>query len=244
MECRFPVDCHSQGSVEREFPIDALAWTGKAEPTDVQDYFLPDGYVSNTSPDPHMDWEVQDGLTWQPDIYIQAAWTAARTGGHVVDLGCGTGRKLANMGALRTIGFDVPETIQSNRERLPDREWREIDLEAKRPAPNFLATVRGSIVVCSDVIEHMIRPERLLSLLRLTRHEWRYAFMSTPDRALVREPGSLGPPANPAHVREWTSAEFTKLLNSFGLAPEAVTLGRDNTRDGIESSITVLLKGT
>ncbi len=42
-------------------------------------------------------------------------------------------------------------------------------------------------------------------------------FLSTPERELTNEGPHLGPPPNPAHVREWTLGELEQFLGAEGL---------------------------
>jgi hypothetical protein len=44
-------------------------------------------------------------------------------------------------------------------------------------------------------------------------------LISTPDRDLARGATDLGPPGNPAHVREWDLGEFAAMLDSVGISP-------------------------
>ena len=74
------------------------------------------------------------------------------------------------------------------------------------------------MLVCGDVIEHLVRPERLLHGLRLALDHGAHAvFLTTPDRELISGVGHLGPPENPAHVREWRSSELAEFMASVGL---------------------------
>jgi hypothetical protein len=59
-----------------------------------------------------------------------------------------------------------------------------------------------------------------LPLLRNLRHllaDAPFAVLSTPERDLVRGAEDMGPPLNPAHVREWNLAELERLLAWAGI---------------------------
>lgn len=67
-----------------------------------------------------------------------------------------------------------------------------------------------NVVTCVDVIEHV--PDYMRLIRELTRVSKRYVFISTP----LRRPEytrSDGRPNNPWHIREWTFAECSAILN-------------------------------
>lgn len=118
----------------------------------------------------------------------------------VCDIGCGSAYKLLrHMGELRTVGMDLPRTCRWLRLRYPERQWIESDFRTK---PDFPV----DLVVSADVIEHLENPNQLLTYINDLRP--RYTILSTPERNLLREGTHNGPPTNPAHVREWSFAEF------------------------------------
>ena len=209
----------------------------------MQNYYLPIGYHSNLFPASHDDWKIDPATIWQPDVYIAAYWHAVQTDNSIVDLGCGFAQKLSAMPAIETIGFDRPECISACREAFPEGDWRTADLSLKRYSESMYEAVKGKIVICSDVIEHLTQPEHLLNFLFETRNDWAGLFLSTPDRGLVREAGTLGPPENTSHVREWTIKEFCEMLDGYELCPTIFRHGRDNIRDEIDTSIITYTRG-
>src|SRR5262249_51931041 len=81
-------------------------------------------------------------------------------------------------------------------------------------------------------------PENLLGLISNAMDRGAsVAVLSTPDRELSNKPGHMGPPLNPAHVREWTRAEFGQFLEANGLRGYA---GRTRTNDVIPALRTAL----
>jgi hypothetical protein len=71
-----------------------------------------------------------------------------------------------------------------------------------------------------DVIEHLRRPERLLSKLRFALAAGMPAVLSTPDRVRTNGPDHLGPPPNLEHVRAWALDELAAFLADEGI-PDA-----------------------
>lgn len=137
---------------------------------------------------------------WQREVYELALKAAtAINATTVVDVGCGSGFKLLKyFSHLRTIGLDLEPTLGFLRETYPDRDWRESSFSAD------LGPV--DVVICSDVVEHLPDPDQLMAFL--SRLSFKILVLSTPERKLVYGYDQSGPPANPAHCREWTQAEF------------------------------------
>jgi hypothetical protein len=179
-------------------------------------YFLPDGYVSREQTEYFDDIGLDE--VWQPDVYPDASSLAHRLGSRkVIDVGCGTAGKLAVLHPeFEIVGIDFGRNIARCREAYPFGTWIETDLDHSDDLgyQDFAAAV----IVCADVIEHLRYPDRLLAMLRLARSAGALALIiSTPDRSVQLDARELGPPANAAHVREWSLAEFSRLLNAFDL---------------------------
>lgn len=139
--------------------------------------------------------------SWQKEVYEAAARSAEDANATVVfDVGCGSGYKLMKyFGKLRTVGFDVEQTVTMLKQKYPGRDWR---------CSNFTARIdeAADIVVCADVIEHIPNPDQLMEFL--SRIRFRKLFLSTPERHLVYGFDQSGPPLNKAHCREWTMDEL------------------------------------
>jgi hypothetical protein len=88
----------------------------------------------------------------------------------------------------------------------------------------------GSVLVCSDVIEHLRSPDTLLGTLRVALERATALVLSTPERELWHGIRSLDPPRNPHHVREWTIRELEQLLRATGFASFSMGLTRSNDR--------------
>mgnify|MGYP003381924867 CR=1 FL=1 len=148
---------------------------------------------------------------YQKEVYLCAAEIARAEGVKTVyDVGCGSGYKLVNyLGEYDTVGFDVPETLEFLRSTYPQRKWAHAPFSDRTNPPAHL-------VVCSDVIEHVLNPDELMGFL-LSLSD-RYLVLSTPDRereysALSRF--QLGPPHTEHHMREWSFKEFRRYVGRF-----------------------------
>ncbi len=184
--------------------------------------------------------------TYQPDVYTFAAAAASSIGATaLIDVGCGRARKLvASAGALDTIGIDFDQNIEYCRRQYPTRTWKDCGLNRPHSLPLTSADLGRSVIICADVIEHLVHPEHLLASLREALRLAPLLIVSTPERDLARGIGDFGLPDNPCHVREWNLAEFTCLLEHHGLRPARVGLTRSDDRDNATYTIMVLVRGT
>lgn len=200
------------------------------------DYCLPQGYQARLEPQYFAD-EDYEGV-WQPDVYPEGAALAKRLGARrLVDVGCGTGQKAASLHPdLEIIGIDYGSNIEACRESYDFGTWLEVDLD--RDESLGISDFTDSVLVCADVIEHLVYPEKLLRLLAEALERGAGALvLSTPDRDLINERGHLGPPPNPAHVREWTGSELECFMAAAGLRGH---FGRTRTSDITPALRTIL----
>ncbi len=157
-------------------------------------------------------------VTFQPHVYKMAQFIAERARiENIIDIGGGDGHKLKPfVGQFTIYAVDHGENyaMLSRIRGIKAVEW---DLE--NGLPTFDEDVlRNSIVIAADVVEHLREPDRFFRELSLWAKLVKYLLLSTPDRTRVQGAGNLGPPANDAHVREWTMDEFSLCLRKYGIA--------------------------
>lgn len=122
----------------------------------------------------------------------------------VIDVGCGSGHKLIQFFPdVPTIGIETPRTVEYLKKRYPLRIWYATPLWHYEDFP-------ADLVICVDVIEHVVDPDLLLHFIRNLSAK-RY-LISTPERDLMNENTFNGPPRNPHHVREWNKQEFADYI--------------------------------
>lgn len=168
-------------------------------------YCIKENYEHRESVPHFDDTPFTDEFQWH--VYQQAHEWTYKIVDNVIDVGCGSGHKLLHFfGSLRTIGIDVPVTVQWLRQKHYDRTWAEA---GERPRFSSGQT----LVICSDVIEHVERPDEFLDYLRSLHGD--YYVLSTPDRDLVDAGISDGPPRNPHHVREWNHDELVEFVSNY-----------------------------
>lgn len=208
-----------------------------------ESFFIRSGYRSRDRVEYFLD-ETDDTVTWQPDVYPYAAAQAKELDRDVViDIGCGRAGKLASLaGEYPTwsyIGVDFGDNLVWCRDNHPFGKWIEADLESAERLPIDPSLVRRSIIVCSDVIEHLLNPTPTLSLIRgLLMEGSAAAVLSTPARECRSGYDTPGPPRNPSHVREWASDEFQALLRATGFEIRYAGLTRsDDASNGLSTQL-------
>jgi GT2 family glycosyltransferase/glycosyltransferase involved in cell wall biosynthesis/2-polyprenyl-3-methyl-5-hydroxy-6-metoxy-1,4-benzoquinol methylase len=208
-------------------------------------YHLKNGYRSRPKPEYFEDTVTEeDGIVWQPNVYPFAAAIARHLKcERIIDLGCGHAQKLTQLrGEFDTVGFDFGSNLAFCRARYPEAKWFEADFE-NRAALGFPPDqAENSVLICSDVIEHMISPEALLGKAHELLEQAKVAVISTPERDLTWGAEHAGPPPNPCHTREWNLGEFCQLLRSAGLTVEYAGLTRSHDRDPARKTILAVVR--
>ena len=197
-------------------------------------YFLPEHYISNELPEYyHDDQAGNTALVYQPEVYEFAKSLIESKGiKTVIDIGCGNAGKLMGIAAEKVIGVDYGANIQECKRRYGDRGiWLEENFEQIDARVLNQYFCPECLIVCSDVIEHLVNPTALLNVLRMAFDAGATIVTSTPDRILVRGPDHLGPPPNLAHVREWALVEYKALLESAALPSHFIGYTLNNSID-------------
>jgi SAM-dependent methyltransferase len=212
---------------------------GSAQPQPAAFCIKPD-YTPRRSAVPYTDTDGDDGLVWQPDIYARVVPSLARRLGaeRVVDVGCGNGHKLARLHPdLQIVGIDLRRNVRVCRRRYDFGTWIVHDLESKAPLPLLPSQHRRSVVVCADVVEHLVRPDRLMQKLRAALSYTNVVVVSTPDRNRLHGERATGPPHNGYHVREWAYSEFDRWLDELGFRYRRLTYTRTSNTGPAENTI-------
>ncbi len=211
-------------------------------------YAIKSGYTHRPAPDYYADNPERhaEGVIWQPEVYEIAAGIAAACGcDTILDIGCGTASKLVALHPrFRIIGVDFGRNLEFCRENYPQGEWLEADLEQIDSLPIDATKLERAVIVCSDVIEHLIDPMPLLRAIRRLLRNCSYALISTPDRNLLRGMQDQGPPSNLHHVREWAMPELETLVRSFGIEQKYCGLTLSNNLSEARNTILIVAKGT
>jgi predicted TPR repeat methyltransferase len=210
-------------------------------------YYLPTGYRAREQPEYYVDAPQVNRfgvrIYAQPDVYTTARNIAEKADAtRIIDVGCGDGAKLVTFHPSFAItGLDFGSNIAQAKQRFPFGEWLEHDLSVSGLLP---VDTTGAVVICADVIEHLVDPDLLLVRLREALNTAHAVVLSTPDRERWRGLSHIGPPVNRAHTREWTVAELARYLRSRGFTSGRVGYTRYRTwRPERKNIIAVLLPG-
>lgn len=207
-------------------------------------YCIKKGYRPNFAPNYYLDTPAE-GVIYQPDVYRFALHLCQTSGARLlIDIGSGNGDKLQPFLELgmQVLCLDLGENCQLLQRRYPSIEVVPTDFELGLPEiPDEI--LREAVVICSDVVEHLIEPHLLFKSLAHMAAVARFVCISTPDRDRARGPGDMGPPANRAHVREWNLSEFHAVASKYGFSTRL--LGRTiNTNVHRWKNNILLLDGT
>ena len=200
-------------------------------------------YKRRDKPDYSHQPNVANPKQWQPDVYIAATALAKRFAAkRIIDIGCGNGSKTIELAkACPTIGIDFGSNFQRARERAPELDWREHDLQSDVPLPLEAPELARSIVINADVIEHLPDPFKLLAMFQRIHKQVELILMSTPERHLTRGLRDDGPPSNAAHIQEWTAREFGALLRHAGMPTHSLGLIRSHDHSDNVATIFVAI---
>lgn len=211
-----------------------------------ESFFIKPGYVVRGASVYFEDSLVNCGeIVHQPDVYALAGYLGRKFGcTHILDIGCGRGHKLLKLHPeFKLVGVDSGANIDYCSSHYPFGQWLSLDLE--KPHGDLLPReiLKKTLVVCSDVIERLTNPTGLLRALSHYLEFAPAAILTTPERDLVRGLDDIGPPANPAHVREWNRAELLQLLEAFSFEIAFLGLTCSNDYDREKKTILSVLHG-
>lgn len=164
-------------------------------------YFIKEGYTIRPNNMFYNDTNMKD--EWQKEVYEYAKKIfVANNLKSVWDIGTGSAYKLLkNFSEYDTLGTDLTPTVDWLRKTYPDRKWSD----------SFEVFHGYDMIICSDVIEHIVDPDLLLDTIEQAKPK--FVVFSTPERMLFQR-GHDGPPDNICHVREWTFSEFDHYIGS------------------------------
>jgi len=185
----------------------------------MNDYFIKKGYQCNLDSQGHAIPYLDDkysSSSYQVKVYEFAKRVIKN---HkvksVLDVGCGFGLKLKQIiypVCNDIVGIDTKHAADFCRKEYNFGKWLEDDIEK----PSLKLNKKFDLVISSDVIEHLVDPDRLLSYIKKFCHKNTHIIISTTERDLTRGKKSFGPPSNLAHVREWNMLELEKYISSKG----------------------------
>lgn len=182
-------------------------------------FYIQENYKINNNPSHHDDRSYTD--QGQDEVYKYARHLSDENSlDRIIDVGCGSGYKLMKYFFHKdTVGIETEPCLSFLKSKYPSRVW----INSGEPEKSFeFSNLSCDILICCDVIEHIINPNNLIEFL--SNIDFKYLIISTPDRNILRymegygDKAWQGPPVNPAHVREWTMNEFDNYISkSFNI---------------------------
>lgn len=169
-------------------------------------YMIRRGYIHRNIV-PKFD-DISNKDEWQKEVYAEVAEFMQKNNySTICDIGCGSGYKLIqNFENFHFEGVEIEPTLSTLRNTYPQNKWQSLeDVVGKK----------YDVILLSDVIEHIKDPGAFLDYIK-SNIKFRYLFISTPDRDLLKRPGfNLGPPRNIHHYREWNNDEFNAFISTY-----------------------------
>jgi predicted TPR repeat methyltransferase len=181
----------------------------------VERYFIKSGYKSKTAFEKQRD-SVEDSMIWQYEVYEYASRLIKKHHlTNVLDIGCGCGVKLKKLilpVCQDITGIDEPDTISWCKQHHDFGTWYADNLEDSKVdlGKTF------DLIISADVIEHLVDPDRLLGIIKKFAAKETLILLSTPERDATRGKGSIEPPLNTQHIREWNFDEFEEYIGHSG----------------------------
>jgi hypothetical protein len=183
----------------------------------MEDYCIP-YYIVNNTPAHHIDIGFKD--EGQREVYeFCKQFMKANSLHSVIDVGCGSAYKLTTILAeFNTTGIETEPCYTYLQKTYPGFKWL-LSGKEEKSFKIYDELYYPDVVICSDVIEHIVNPDKLVDYLLSLKSK--YYIISTPCRDILCHHPKFkngyqiswnGPPLNNCHVREWTMKEFKEYL--------------------------------
>jgi hypothetical protein len=183
------------------------------------DFCILKNYKANFNPAHHIDIEFKD--EWQKEVYLFCRdFMKSNNLLSVIDVGCGSAYKLTTiLNDFDTIGIETEPCYTYLKKTYPDFKWL-LSGEIEKSFKLYDEIYNSDVVICSDVIEHIVNPNILVDYLLSLKSK--YYIISSPCREILcnhpkftnnHKKSWNGPPLNPCHVREWTMEEFKQYIS-------------------------------
>lgn len=156
----------------------------------------------------------QSETEYQFYVYKRAhAYARSMRYKYIVDIGCGSAKKLNSFFSVRfkTFGIDQQAAINYCKSVYKTGVFLVEDFD--NPTLRIKELIpRADLVICSNIIEHVEDPDTLLDYIKAVSGPETVIFLATPERESLCGENVLTP-KNPFHVREWSKTEFNEYVS-------------------------------
>jgi hypothetical protein len=206
-------------------------------------YYIREGYEENLNNN-YYDDSPEKGVIWQPDVYEYAVqYAKLHKIINIIDIGSGNGEKLLKYKDDFKITFiDFGSNLEVIKKKFNGslQKHTYINQNFEEAFPKLSAELLiDSIVICSDVIEHIRNLDNLLKGLVELSKKTNLLMISTPERQRLYGYDHSGIPNNKCHVREWKIEELEKLFKHWGMV-FSIGLTRTNNLTRQRATIIIL----
>ncbi len=141
---------------------------------------------------------------------------AVRTGGRVLELGVGEGHNLANLTGDYNLSCCDISREALKLVVLPEVRKVQCDLNSSFP----FSGEKFDAIICTEVLEHLLRPELLMGRIREALKPEGVAVISIPNTAHLEYRWTLlrgrFPDFDESHIHFWTIRDFFEFLARVG----------------------------
>ena len=128
----------------------------------------------------------------------------------VLDIGCGDALKLTML--IKSVcpnvyGIDEEPAVQFIKKFYGLNTFYSDDINK----PTLDLGKKFDLIISIDVIEHLIKPDNLISLIKKHTHNNTFIILSTPERDILRGSNCYYSPRK-KHIREWNKVELNNYL--------------------------------
>ncbi len=178
-------------------------------------FFINKNYQCNQKLNQITDDFVEEySITEQPYAYSFTRHLGQKTGvKYIIDIGCSHHEQLVKLyPEFQIIGIGCGENLEYCKEKYLFGKWIKVDFT--KPIELILSkeVLRNSIILCTDIIEHLVNPTYLLNFLKKNMEYSSIGILTAIDRDIIKKKDE-GPPLNINHIREWNFEEFKMLIS-------------------------------
>lgn len=148
----------------------------------------------------------------------------------ILDIGCGPSQKmyhfLGSNPEIRITGIDSAQAVVLAKDFNPSGTYHICDLDSDVEL-SIVSKKMGifDIILCIDVIEHVLHPEKMCKLIKQHAYQETKIFYTTLERDLSRgkDSGLYGSPKI-EHIREWNQEEFVDFIKYMGFVVDDIII--------------------